>query len=136
MGGWHRRVMAKRNRVEEKQWSAADAARILDAADRSPTDSGFCRAHGINAGRVAWWRSKLKRLRRHRSPNGTRAKRVKKISVRARASRSAAPAFVEVVAGSPPSSVEIRLVNGRELRVGLNADPEKVARLAVALERC
>jgi hypothetical protein len=44
--------------------------------------------------------------------------------------------FVEIVGGSNPGggTVEVRLRNGRELRVDASVDPEAVAKLASALE--
>lgn len=124
----------KRARRRSEAWSERAASEILDEADRWPTDSGFCRDRGISPGRIAWWRNKLKRLRRHRSSPHSEAVRTGQRKRGPRAARNAG--FVEVVGVRSAGVMEVRLRSGRELRVPLSADPDQVARFADALERC
>lgn len=116
-----------------KQWSAAEAARILDRADGSGlSDAAFARKAGVTGQRLSWWREKLGRRR----PRGG-----------GRATAPTAPtAFVEVRAkrapmtgGSPgpragAREIEIRLTNGRSVLVPESVDVERLGHLLAAAE--
>lgn len=106
---------------QKKRWTASAAGAVLDDADQAASDRVHAEANGINIGRVAWWRS---RLRRPRRKSGKRIESPPKI------------AFVEVKAQpvATATTVDVLLPNGRQLRVSDRIDPALVAQLADALE--
>ncbi len=115
---------------QQKRWTADHAGRVLDQADRAPSDQSFADRIGINAQRLSWWRGQLDRPRRGQRLDRERTEPVAFVEVTQVANAAIGRASSGMV-------VEVLLTNGRQLRVSEQIDAERLARLANALEgRC
>ena len=95
------------------RWTAAEATRVLDRADRSGvSDYAFGKRHGIDPQRVRRWRKRLGRARRRVSANQS---------------------FVELRARAV-ERIEIELRNGRRVVVPATIDVRVAAQFADAIE--
>ena len=108
---------------QRKRWNAAYAEKILERADAHDSDRAFAARERLKPQRLSRWRKRLGR------PRGG-------VAPRAQHGADEQVEFVEVTneVSSMPV-IEVLLANGRRLRCTEHVDPERLARLADALER-
>jgi hypothetical protein len=119
----------KAKRSATQQWTAEKAGHILDEIEAlGVTDSAFARQHGLNYGRIAWWRQRLDRLQGVRGPN-----RQKPLLS---ASKEVA-GFVELKAlpeATAETRIEVLLRNGRAVLIPMGVATDKLALLLDTIE--
>jgi len=105
--------MAKKK--ASKRWTEAVARQVLEHAARSGlSDRGYARREGFDPQRLWWWRKRL-------GDTQVEAELPKLVEVKARAS-------------TLPEVVEVRLLNGRVVRMPTTIEPSNLAALLDAIE--
>jgi len=124
-------VSGELKRLGRKQrWTAAEAAMIVDAWDRSGSRlAAFARAMGVGEQRIRNWRDGKNKTRLKRSAMPPSLLPVKVTGAMRLRSGDAVRSPTEA------SRMEIGLSQGRSIRVGVEFDASAVARLVTTLEQ-